>query len=377
MLVALYASSINFLNTFGDLRPYFLIFSTSIVVCLVWRALMRGEPAGAVGRRPLLVWFIALAVFVNMHYFALLFGGLLTICLLVDRARQRRIGDALGIAAVSLLAAAPAIVIAAIQARYSMSSGTLNWYTPGLGPALGAVGTAVLNGSSFNIPAAACAVSALLLMAQNPGEGRAARDVLILVGAVLAFYAVLLVVNAIKPMIVDRYLIPASGAIVIVLAVFCGSTNAPKWAPVAACLCALGVQWSALLLNNLAREGWSEAAKIIALERTKCPSSTVYTVPFARVFDEPVWASPLSPNEFEGRRYGYRYYAAKYHFAIHELKPGDRVGAHGPCPSFIWIEHMSPPSDSIEDTLANLQIAITGKAEMEKTGSGVLVTVWD
>jgi hypothetical protein len=374
-VVALYASSVNFLTYFAFVRPYFLVFSASIAVSLAWRVMMRPVADGA-GARALAFWGVTLAIFVNLHFFATILGGCLTLGLLVDRWLRNAWRDAFLIAAVSLVAAAPALIMGALEARYTIGAGVLYYFPPDIQFALSAVLRAIVAGFADNVVAVGCAIAAALFLWERPAAWRDARDPIILCGVVAFYLGLLLAANALKPMILDRYLIAASGGVLVPVAVLSAGRMAPKYAPIAVCLVALLVQDYDLAYNRLGWTGWNPSSGAIAQKVRDCPSTAVYAVAYARVTDLPIATTPLNPTEIEARRYGYRYYAAKYHFSYQELAPGAVVGAGKTCPAVIWIEHFWPDGRmSAEDLLANLELRAAGPADFDQIGSGVLVTV--
>ncbi|HWA23909.1 MAG TPA: hypothetical protein VG735_16055 [Caulobacterales bacterium] len=364
VIVALYASSTNFMSYFGSLRPYFLVFSSSIAVALAWRlVLLHGW------RTALLLWCGALAIFTNLHYFATIFGGLLTAGLLVERLVARDRNGAIAIAAVSTLAASPALVLGILQSNSTIDSGTLYYFTPGVLAGLAAIGAAAGAAIAMNAPAALCALWGGYLALRR----RAEIDALALLGLAVLFFALMLGAHLFKPLLYDRYLIAASGAILVAVAILGAGGAAHRLAAPAICVFALLVQaWTLFFAPKLV--GWEQTAEVVAQFVQDCPGTQVYTVPYARVSNGPIWSTPLNPTEIEARRFGYRYYAARHHFPIHDLAPGASIGASGGCKAVIWIEHFWPDTPP-ERLLSNLRIYNKGPAFFTQIGSGVVVTV--
>lgn len=122
-MVALYASSPVFLGYAAELRCYFLLLSASVAVALLAKMLVRRHQRGEPWRAgDLAAWFVALLIFTSLHYFAVLLGGVLTAELILIRRGK----GVIGLAAVSLLAAAPAIIMLAVQAA-TLSNGLMGW----------------------------------------------------------------------------------------------------------------------------------------------------------------------------------------------------------------------------------------------------------
>ena len=371
--VALYASSPNFLITFADIRPYFILSSASLAVSAVWLLMMRHDRTKAT-REPILIWTLCLAVFVNLHYFATLFGGVLTFFLLCQRAARREWRSAAIIAATSLFVAVPALALAVLQTHDVFVANYSYWIPAGLGAASSAAGEALLEGAAFNVPAVICAAIGLR-GAFGPRADRGWTHIL-LVAAIALFYAVLMVAHLLKPMIVERYLTAATGAITIALAIFTCAPPVPKWAPLAACVCALLVQGATIVFHWTSRHGWQFSAERVAAMNAACPTTQIYTVPFARVNGAAINAAPINPMDLAGRRLGYQYYASRLKFSYTELKPGNVVSAAGKCPSLVWFEHFWPVNeDTPEDVLQPLALRAAGPAEVKQIGDGSVIVL--
>lgn len=364
VIIALYVSSFGFLSYFGSLRPYFLVFSASIAVALAWRMIfIEGW------RKPLWLWCGALAIFANLHYFATIFGGLLTAALIVQTLVRRDVRGAVAIGVVSAFAASPAIVLGALQSTSTIGSGTLYYFIPGLGSGMDAIVHATGAAIALNVPVGLCALW---------GAGRAVwrrenLDALALLGVVLLFFAIMLGAHLYKPLLYDRYLFAAAGGIMVAAAVLSTGTDWRRFLAPVICAYALLVQgWALLFAPRL--DGWEPSAEFVADFVDKCATTKVYTVPYARVSNGPIWTTPLNPTEIDARRFGYHYYAARHHFETQELSPGASVGPSGNCLSVIWIEHFWPTSPP-EALLFNLRIHNIGPAYFAQIGSGVVVTV--
>lgn len=368
-VIALYGSSGNLLYYFASIRPYFLMFSASIAAVLVWRMMLRAEPR----RAPLALWGGALAVLVNVHYFGTIFGGLLTLALLIDRLARKRMREALEIAAVSLLAAAPALILGVLQYSYTSGGGVLYYYPAGVGYALTSFRDASWAAVAGNYVAVVCAILALIMAFRHKALLRDYPDVLALAGVGIAFFLLLLALQQIKPMIYDRYLIAAAGALLVGAAVLGAGPAAPRYAPWAILAFALVVQANVFAARQSAFN-WSPSAEMIARMVKNCPSAKVYGVPYARVNNGAIWTTPLNPTESEARSYGYRYYARQLGFTVTaDLAPGDVIAAPGVCPALVWIEHFWPPEETADELLAKLKLTAPADAYFGQVGSGVLL----
>lgn len=369
VVIALYGSSGNLLSYLASIRPYFLMFSASIAVVLMWRLMLRAEPRGA----PLALWGGALAVLVNVHYFGTIFGGVLTLALLIDRLARKQVREALVISAVSGLAASPAIILGLLQYSYTSSGGVLYYYPAGLDYALLSFSNASWAAIAGNFVAGACAIVALIAAFRQKALIRDYPDILALAAAGLAFSLLLLAMHQIKPMIYDRYLIAASGALLVGVAVLSAGPAAPRYAPFAVIAFAFVVQAN-FLASRQGAFNWSASAEQVRNIVRNCPSATVYGVPYARVNNGAIWTTPLNPTESEARSYGYRYYARQLGFAVTaDLAPGDVIAAPGACPAVVWIEHFWPGEKTAAELLAKLQLTAPADAYFGQVGSGILL----
>jgi hypothetical protein len=365
VVIALYGSSGNLISYLASVRPYFLMFSASIAAVLTWRLMLRARAE----ELPLGLWAGALAFFVNVHYYATIFGGLLTLALLIDRARRREWRAATLIELVSLAAAAPALILGVLQYSYTSSGGVLYYYPAGIGYALSAISAALVTAIAGNIVLCVFALSACFRK-----EAREAAPELVLLAAVTAgFFALLICAHLYKPMIYDRYLIAAAGAVLVAAAVMATGPATPKFSAVAICAFALAVE-TATLVTPAGQFNWNASAAQVASIVKNCPSATVYGVPYARVNNGAIWTTPLNPTESEARSYGYRLYAKRLGFSVAaDLAPGDAIAAPGACPAIVWIEHFWPPEQNAAALLAKLQLTAPDDAYFGQVGSGVLL----
>lgn len=367
IVLALYGSSITLLFYVPSVRPYFLVFSASIAVTLAWLAMLRGD------QRNLWLWTGALAIFVNLHYFATIFGGVLTLALLIDRAARRNWVGALKIAAVSAAAAAPALILGVLQMSYTQHGGVLYYFTPGLDYALRTLGEGLYTSASHNPIAIACAAIGLAMLLFTR-RWRTAGKTFALLGVVAAFLLLLLVADLARPILFERYLSAIGGAVAVLIALL-ATELLPAAAAIAIWIAALGLQASAVLGD---KGWWGWAMSAVAIERVValCPSTQVYAVPYARISNGPIATTALNPTEAEARSYGYRFYADRYGFTVTDLAPGDVVAAKAPCPALIWIEHFWPNEPTVPALLANLELTASGRATWTKIGTGAVVTVY-
>jgi hypothetical protein len=163
-LVAIYSASPLFLDTVAEIRGYFLLFSAAIATALMTQVLAgqarRGESWDA---RALAGWGACLIILVNLHYFALLLGGLLTLGLMAMALKSgRRFNTFIPFALVSAGAAAPALLLFAAQLS-DWNMGIVNWVLTGRVDAVFVMLDHVFAAGARNLPAFGCAIALLLL----------------------------------------------------------------------------------------------------------------------------------------------------------------------------------------------------------------------
>lgn len=362
IIAAVAASSAMFLDTLAEIRTYFPLFCASIAVTLVWRLLMirlqRGEPAGAGG---LAMWALCLVVFVNLHYFATFFGGVLTLGL-IGTARDRR---AISIAAVSAAAALPALALLAAQS-VNMDTTIVAWILTGRIDGAYVLADNVWAAVGENIIALGCAVVAMLFLIGDRKDWRPYRQDLILVGLLAAYAAALVVANAFRPVIIDRYLIAVGGATAVVVAVLATHPRLPAWSVSAICVFAMLVQFRSWHDDRLMSPGWSESARFVADQVAACPG--------AKVFLHPDLAGADLPAYRASRRVGHLYYAQRLGFAVEDTGAGQDIAPDAACPNVLWVEDMTtPPALGAQDALKIVGLRSDGPAELYRIGKASIV----
>jgi hypothetical protein len=368
-LIAIYAASPLFLDTVAEIRGYFLLFSAAIATALAGQVL-----AGQAGRgetwdwRALAAWGGCLFLFVNLHYFALLLGGLLTLALMAMALKfGRRAPSLIGFALVSAGAAAPALILLAAQLS-DWNMGIVNWVLTGRVDAVFVMLDHVFAAGARNLPAFGCAIVVLLMAWQDKERRGALLSVLALAGAVAAFFAILVVVNAIRPVVIDRYLIAGGGCAAVLVALLAAGPGAPRWAASAICAFALMTQARMFYSGEFAKPGWTSSARAAAELVSACPGARVFIDPIGETIGPTVLVS--------ARRLGQNYYAEKFGLDVVEIGPGGRVSAAGDCPSIVWLEHFRAPDDMLAGKLLQrLSLEYEGEAELRRSETGTLIMV--
>lgn len=370
MMAVLAASSTVFFEGFAETRGYFLLACASVSTAAIWLVVLARIQAGqALSRGLLVAWALPLAMQCNLHYFGMLLGGVMTALLLVELAVRRSWADAARLAAVSLAAAAPAVILVAIQSRNQPHQ---FWILTTPGAALELfiqfLRSLVLN----NLVAFALMSAALLAIAERGAAARReARAALLLAGSAVIFLGLLFVLNAIKPMIIPRYLTPAIGPIIAATALLATGRSAPRWALAAVTVCALLAVAEAVATRKHFRDGWDVSANAIAAKVAACPGTRVY-VSSHRTDVEPFQLDVVAREE------GYRYYAKRLGLKLTELKPGDVIPAGNACPNLFWAEHafeLQTVNADVNGVLKAYSLKAQGPASLEWISSAGVVAV--
>jgi hypothetical protein len=375
----LFASSPIFFEYFAELRSYFLLYAASIATSILWYVLMRQIDAGQnVSATTISIWGACLAIFVNLHYFATILGGMLTAVLLMRLAIRGLWSKLLVIAVVSLVAAAPALVLGALQ-EVSTPKGLMSWIKTSPIESIKMSVRMVEGAAARNLAAVACAVVTCLFILEDWRKWVELRTPVILLGVIALFLGALVLANAVTPLIWDRYLIAGAGAVTFAVAILAASSGAPVWLPAAASAIALLLQAQTLRSNlGIDERGWLLSASAVAQLNSECPTTKIFAYPAYN------HTSGLNDNDIsiglKMNPISYGYYAKKFQFSYEDLRPGATIAASGPCPSVIWIEHASPifaanPNVDTEQVLNEFQISKIGVAEMKRYGLGVVIVV--
>ncbi len=324
MLIAtIYASSPLSFSYFSELRAYFLLYSASISVSILWLMLSQrvgeGRPVPA---SMIAAWGTCLALFVNLHYFATIFGGILTLALLATLAWRRLWRLSLILAVVSFAAALPALALGAVQSTSSLS-GQMGWITTTFRQAIDFVVIVVEKSTAFNVPVIACAIIAAVLPIEDRALRRQRRNILTLLVLAALFFTLMVGLNALMPLIWDRYLLAAAGAVTVAVALLGGGAGSPKWIPAAAAIVAMAWQIYATTWLDYTGRGFTPTAAAIAQATAECPPTKVFVL--------------VPSEEARTHRIAFQYYGEKYKFPYTEITSTQPVAAGGACPSLVWI----------------------------------------
>ena len=361
---------------FPELRPYFLLYSASIATSVLWYTLMRKiEEGRRLSGKVIALWGACLAVFVNLHYFATIFGGLLTLTLLIGLAVRRLWIPMCAIAGVSMLAATLALVLGAMQV-FLTPKGLMSWIKKGFVESLQSIVLMLEMVTALNLVVVGVAVASCVFIFRNRKKWGEFRIAAILLGVVGLFLGALIIANLFTPIIMARYLLAAGGAVTVAMAVLAANSAAPAWIPTAVGAFALLVQMQTFLwADHVGDGGWLPSAKAVAQLQSECPTTRIFAYPaYNRTNGLDDLALGLKIN-----RVSYGYYAKELRFTYEDLLPGSTVVVEAFCPSVIWIENMSFFRDranfDVDFILRELKISVKGEVELKRYGLGILMIV--
>lgn len=349
LLVALIVALAPFATAFTELRSYAWQYCTAGAVVLLIHHLLAGD--GLDDRRPAMRWAGAAAVFLalNLHFVGSIAISV-AIALLLGRIAAARAGAWLwSIGGAALLGWTALIVQALFQYPRIDAALDVSWIRTS------AIGVLVMLATAAGWVILANPPAAWLAVRQShPSVGD--RAFIRLVVAALALSALLLLLaNAVRPLLADRYL--ASWQ-----ALFAGLVAATSWRAVlatrmrtwlTAIAATIAVAASSFLQSR--DPGWNATRDILAAAARECPSASIYAMNPWRV---------AAPGSRTGRRegavyaLGYRRLAREGGFEVRMLPDTmRRLPVPGPCPTLLWVE-MAGPDVSPEEVLRRAGLAV-------------------
>lgn len=377
LLVAAISSPV-FLYYAAELRPYAMTFGAAIGLSTAWYICLRRILGGlALGGGLLALWTLTLGALANLQYFGCLMGGIFTGLLLLALIARRRWREALVVAGFSLLAAAPAVALAWVQAQGAIG-GDMGWITTTPKQAVWLTIGLVMRAGLDNTALLLLAAIAMIGLLRATDARRDAVPALGLMAAGGLFLALLMVANFLKPLIIDRYLIAAAGVLLTGAVLLAGGASSRALSPrltrvliVLACLVAIAGAARSLIYRAEDREGWRTSALALKAANARCAGTRIYTA--AHYVGRPV--SPAYARLYlQTKRYGHRYYLEQVGLAATELPSDRRVAPRHGCPAIVWLEHahIRPPAEAFAEDLARTNGSAT---DLVFVGSGALVFV--
>ena len=369
----------------AELRSYYLQF-----VCAVgfygsaYFLLSAGSAAAP------LAWLTALATFgatclllVNLHFVTALLTSisLVGLALVAGWLRHRRLGVLICI--VGAVAATPLMADLYLQAANLVGrSGGQFWIETGLTGAVSIIAGSVVKGLGANLVACgvACYRMAIGVVPGVCSSNRERVDLVVgsaLVGLAALSIVLLLAINFFTPVVVDRYLLLCSAALM------CGIAILAQDAVFSLRYGYLLVVANAVLFLAIAggkligEQRWNATAAIIRSQVARCPTASVVAIPFA-------YANTL-PNEPKVFALGYEYLAERYgyHNAMETAGSARAHDQNRRCPMLVWIEHVPWTLRSHQELSTTIKDAVgqaLGRADLSRlammsTKTGVVVVI--
>jgi hypothetical protein len=350
-LLLLVLSLTQSMEQFVSYRSYFWQITALAMLVLVIRhvAATKVDLEPAKDPELALLAILATAASIGLHYISGLFGGVLAGVLVLSalaKGHRRWAAIVLATAAPSGLLVVGAALLQAPNWAVELDH---NWTEGTDGLDALAVPFALAVGAICHNP-----VPLLGLWA-----GRAFRGgsdglfIGLIAAALLCGLGVVLAINAVRPIMVERYLLAIP---VLVCAIMAVPANRIARRPLLFCL--LAVVSVAVVAEPMVRFGisplWREGARTIAEIVAGCPTSRVYAASGWAV--GPAAETRTARREDPVFERGYRSLADRYGFSFQYLGQGSTVdAAPGQCPVLVWFEHT--PNDAETDLPSALDAA--------------------
>ncbi len=321
-----------FVATFGDFRIYHWQLC-AVAVCLqaAYRIMVEGS-AAPLGRVATILALVAVVAALSLHFVAGFLVAAAIAPMLLHLVRLRRWRTATAIALAAALAGSATFIMAVIQYGRISQTVDASWIeTTTLDAMLMMAGA--LSAPFLANPAAAAV--ALVVPRAPPGDRR--TFVLVIAAGVVLGGALLTGINAVRPVIVDRYLVPWQPAMCAILAAAIARSLRCGWRlyMVAGC-CALSI---AVTTVRQSREvGWKGTRDFIASTVRRCPATRVYAIsPWRLRNTRDSRAANLERPVFVE---AYQRLARNAGFAVAFVPDALRVlDVPAACPLLVWIEH--------------------------------------
>ena len=340
---AVLAFSSYFMTAYlAEYRSYFAQFCFGLVFYGSSYALLSGELGlSAIGRRLAMGALLVTSVLlVNLHFVtavvALISLAGLTLAALVFRQKQL----AVLFCVAAFLAAAPLVVTTMFQLHELLGrTGGHFWIETGVGEAVMIVAGSFVKGAGCSLVAVVAAALALRHTMGRPGGGigRDRQIGLIFVGLAASSALLLLGINLQTPIIIDRYLVLCSAAMVCALAILTKDILFDRrWGFVLLLANAASfIAFSGIKLVHEPR--WNATAGLIAGAVARCPTTKVEAFQF-------IYPGTL-PNEAAVLSQAYRYLGDRHGFAVRAAGPGTYMPPTPTqaCGDILWVEHILWP----------------------------------
>ncbi|HKT84451.1 MAG TPA: hypothetical protein VJQ77_00025 [Novosphingobium sp.] len=338
-----------------ELRSYFISLCAgmllSLVLAIIWIAPLQG------GRARQVVYAVTAFVAFNTHIVTTLFCAALIVpfagvaLLRRDRVRLRALLPA------PIAAGLVFTFVTFFQFSHWDGNTQVFWLPAGLDVARWAMEFAVQRTLFANLPILLGAVAGVFLLGRDLVRTRSVPDLLAVIlltgsGIALAF-ALLLGIQMIRPIIIEKYLTAAVGAVAVVTAIGCSHflVRMPRWVEIPMLVIALAASCFALagtVREAAGRTSWMGTGRLIARVVASCPDATVHTDDF---WNADVMAMPPSDNR---RVAPWAYDLVARRLAV-RLEPVASRKLSPKCPNLFWAEHDSTRRFDAGQVLRHLQ----------------------
>ena len=345
---------------FANYRSYFWQIAALASLVAIARHVVTTKADLEVGRDHglVIVTVLATAGSIALHYVGAIFGGLLAGAIILRALQRGHWRWATLIFGVASSAALFVVAIALLQARHWAVDLDHSWIEARPLAAVLAVPLALMAGAVAN--------NVVPLAALWPGWRRwspSERIFVILIAAVLAIgLCVVLAINAVQPIMVDRYLVAVPVLMAGILAALMSRIDEDHVLHLLLALVAVGTVAAPLLLQG-AKPLWEEGARSIAQIVKACPTTRIYAASG--------WALGPAANTKAARREdpvfkrAYQALARTHGYTVRFLGQNQAARVRpGPCPVLVWYEHT--PNFAEDDLPAAIGAArLTGIEEAE------------
>jgi len=370
-----------FITAFSDYRSYVWQIGWGAILVQFAHWLLVEPPAPALPRNRALAALAIASVFgaIAFHFIAGLLVSALVAGLLLMLARSRAWRAFAAVAVPAVIVWSTMLGLALWQYSHVRRELDYSWITTTTPQAL-IIGAALMVEALLANPVAS--VLALLRqpafeMVDRAAARRRLEFILLLGASIFAAAAPLLLLNAYRPVVVDRYLGTWQLLIAGIVAVAgCRAVAAHRWAPYAVAVFAV-ISVGVTARRQADYRGWNETRDFIASGVRNCPASTVYaTTPWRlRTGRDTRYAAYESLTFADG----YRRLAKDAGFELTVLSPEDRVLALADkCPTYLWAEHTGGwylPDGGYVLGKAGLRPSAKARATIFRTNSGFVVVL--
>jgi hypothetical protein len=371
---------------FAEYRSYYFQFVCGICFFSCSYALLQSGKLASVRNRRITAVILGFScvLLINLHFITALLTEMSLAGLVLTAWGLRKRGLALYLFAVACVSAVPLAAILLFQAPYLLGKAGGNfWIETGFLSALPILAGSFAKGIGLNV--AACCIATKAFIARggtraNHKEGMAPRDAIlgmVYVAISAVSVIVLLAINTITPVIIDRYLVLCSAACICGVSILIQHVVFSRRWYFAAILVNAALFLGIAGTKLVEEPRWYATARMIADEVSACPSTVVEALPFP-------YPGAL-PNETRVFAMGYDYLARRYGF--HVTTPGLQAAlvrdATGKCATLVWLEHVpwysngsADPDALVTGTAARiLGMPTLGKTSVERTKTGAIIII--